>query len=62
MTNENNKWRHFLKLFDSTFFRMAFQFIAILFIVFLILMAVSYYEAGGSRPVSPISSSDSIRQ
>ena len=58
----NDNWRRFLRLFDSTFFRMAFQFIAILFVVFLILMAVSYYEAGDLRPVSPTSSSDSIRQ
>ena len=47
----HTKWKHFLKLFDSTFFRMAFQFILILFVAFLILLAVGYYEAsGGDKP------------
>ncbi len=45
--NENSKWKHFFRLFDSTFFRMAFQFFAILFIAFLVLAVLGVYEAGG---------------
>lgn len=40
----NEKWWHFLKLFDSTFFKMALQFIVIICIGFVVLLAVGFYE------------------
>jgi len=38
--------RRFLKLFDRTFFRMSFQFLGIIFVGFLILIAVTYWSGG----------------
>ena len=47
------KWRHFLKLFDSTFIKMSLQFLAIVFVAFVVLFAVGYYEASGGGKSSP---------
>ena len=55
----HGRWRNFIKLFDQTFFRMAFQFIVILFIAFLILLALGYYEAGGTQKSPPLVAPDS---
>ena len=41
------KWEHFKKLFDRTFFRMTFQFLLVIFVAFLILLALGAYEASG---------------
>ena len=53
MTPENNKWRHFLKLFDATFFKMTFQFLLIVFIGFIVLVIVGNYISGGSQKGPP---------
>ena len=37
----------FMNLFDKTFFKMAFQFLAIVIVAFIILLLVGSYEAGG---------------
>ncbi|OHA27337.1 MAG: hypothetical protein A3C06_00610 [Candidatus Taylorbacteria bacterium RIFCSPHIGHO2_02_FULL_46_13] len=54
----NAKWRHFLKLFDGTFFKMSLQFLAIVFVVFVILFALGYLEAGGRGGPVPTASPD----
>lgn len=43
--NAHDRWQRFLKLFDRTFFRMTFQFLLIVLVAFLILLAV-YGVAG----------------
>ncbi len=43
----NELWKNFLRLFDGTFFRMSFQFLALVFLAFLVLLAVRLYEVGG---------------
>lgn len=48
MTKSGDRWRRFLRLFDRTFFRMVFQFLIIIFLAFLLLIALGYYEASRS--------------
>jgi len=48
------RWDRFIRLFDRTFFKMAFQFLAIVFVGFIILLVVGFYEAGGSDKASTV--------
>jgi len=43
----SDKLKRFLRLFDSTFFKMSFQFFIILFLAFIVLIVISAYEAKG---------------
>jgi hypothetical protein len=38
-----------LKLFDKTFFRLAFLFLVIVFAGFLIILAIGYYDLNNKR-------------
>ncbi len=41
-----NRWQRILKLFDRTFFRMAFQFLAIIFVAFFLFVVVGAFSIG----------------